>query len=47
MLDTNICIYTIKQQPKSVLEKFKSPGLGDLCISSVTFAELRKKPAFA
>ncbi len=40
MLDTNICIYIIKKQPESVLKKFKSFNVGDICISSVTLAEL-------
>jgi tRNA(fMet)-specific endonuclease VapC len=40
MLDTNICIYIIKKRPESVLKKFKTLHLGDICISSVTFAEL-------
>jgi tRNA(fMet)-specific endonuclease VapC len=41
MLDTNICIYIIKKQPENVLKKFKSFDVGDICISSVTLAELR------
>lgn len=40
MLDTNICIYLIKQQPEHVLNHFKSFKVGDICISSVTLAEL-------
>ncbi len=40
MLDTNICIYIIKKCPESVLKKFSSLQLGDVCISSITFAEL-------
>lgn len=40
MLDTNICIYIIKKHPEIVHRKFKSLTLGDICISSVTFAEL-------
>lgn len=40
MLDTNICIYIIKKQPEAVLKNFSSLHLGDVCISSVTFAEL-------
>lgn len=43
MLDTNICIYTIKQAPKEVLQKFKEELTnGDgLCISAITLAELK------
>ncbi|MES2204421.1 MAG: type II toxin-antitoxin system VapC family toxin [Pseudomonadota bacterium] len=40
LLDTNICIYLIKQKPHSVLEKFKTLQVGDVGISSVTLAEL-------
>lgn len=40
MLDTNTCIYIIKKHPPSVLKHFEKPQLGDICISSVTFAEL-------
>ncbi len=40
MLDTNICIYIIKKQPENALKKFNSLNVGDVCISSVTFAEL-------
>ena len=43
MLDTNICIYTIKQTPEEVLKKFKEEiKNGDgLCISAITLAELK------
>jgi len=40
MLDTNICIYLIKQHPPSVLERFRSHPVGDIGISSITVAEL-------
>lgn len=40
MLDTNICIYIIKKRPEAVLEKFKTLTIGDMCISSITFAEM-------
>ena len=40
MLDTNICIYIIKNKPQSVKEKFESFEIGDLCISSITVSEL-------
>jgi len=40
MLDTNICIYLIKHQPPSVLERFLSHPVDDIGISSVTVAEL-------
>jgi tRNA(fMet)-specific endonuclease VapC len=41
MLDTNICIYIIKQQPAAVLKRFLEYQIGDICISSITLAELR------
>jgi tRNA(fMet)-specific endonuclease VapC len=41
MLDTNICIYLIKQQPPKVLTHFKVHTVGDIGISSITLAELR------
>lgn len=41
MLDTNICIYIIKQRPPEVLEHFRDYQIGDIAISSVTLAELR------
>jgi len=40
MLDTNICIYLIKQQPPTVIERFLSHPVGDIGISSITAAEL-------
>ncbi|MDJ0713318.1 MAG: type II toxin-antitoxin system VapC family toxin [Prochloraceae cyanobacterium] len=40
LLDTNICIYIIKRQPPSVLQRFKTYRPGDLSISSITVAEL-------
>ena len=40
MLDTNICIYLIKKQPSSVLERFTTFPVGDIGISVVTLAEL-------
>ena len=41
MLDTNICIYLIKRKPFQVLEKFQAQTLGDICVSSITVAELQ------
>lgn len=40
MLDTNICIYAIKRKPETVFTKMKSLVPYDLCISSITLAEL-------
>jgi tRNA(fMet)-specific endonuclease VapC len=41
MLDTNICIYIIKQQPATVLKRFLEYKVGDIGISSITLSELR------
>jgi tRNA(fMet)-specific endonuclease VapC len=41
MLDTNICIYIIKQQPVAVLKRFLEYRIGDIGISSITLSELR------
>lgn len=40
MLDTNICIYIIKKQPASVLERFEQLPLGSVSMSLVTYGEL-------
>jgi tRNA(fMet)-specific endonuclease VapC len=40
MLDTNICIYIIKQKPAVVLERFKQSDISDISISSITLSEL-------
>ena len=41
MLDTNICIYLIKQKPQAVLERFRTFHIGDIGISVITLAELQ------
>jgi tRNA(fMet)-specific endonuclease VapC len=41
MLDTNICIYIIKQQPALVLKRFLDYQVGEIGISSITLSELR------
>jgi len=41
MLDTNICIYLIKQKPPKVLKYFRAYSVGEIGISSITLAELR------
>ena len=41
MLDTNICIYIIKKRPMSVLRRFEKVRSSQICISVVSFAELR------
>lgn len=40
MLDTNICIYVIKEKPESVIRKFLKNNPEEMCISSITYAEL-------
>lgn len=40
LLDTNICIYTIRQKPAQVIERFNEHDVGDIGISSITAAEL-------
>ncbi|MDF0650389.1 MAG: type II toxin-antitoxin system VapC family toxin [Nitrospira sp.] len=40
MLDTNICIYLIKQQPPTVIQRFLSQPVGEIGVSSITVAEL-------
>jgi len=40
MLDTNICIYAIKNKPENVLQTIHSRLPQGLCISAVTLAEL-------
>lgn len=41
LLDTNICIYIIKQRPAAVLDRFLEYQIGDIGISSITLSELR------
>ena len=41
MLDTNICIYAIKNKPERVLEKIKENLSKGICISAITLAELQ------
>jgi tRNA(fMet)-specific endonuclease VapC len=40
MLDTNMCIYLMKNQPKEVAERFSQCYVGDVVISAITYAEL-------
>lgn len=40
MLDTNICIYTIKHKPPEVIKNFLRHNPDEMCISSITYAEL-------
>ena len=40
MLDTDICIYTIRRKPISVLKRLEMLQPGMVVISAITFAEL-------
>lgn len=40
MLDTNICIYAMKNKPEKVLQRLKEEINDGVCISSITLAEL-------
>jgi tRNA(fMet)-specific endonuclease VapC len=40
LLDTNTCIYIIKQKPASVIQRFGKLAPGDVCISVITLYEL-------
>ena len=40
MLDTNMCIYLMKNQPEQVAKRFATCFVGDVVMSAITFAEL-------
>ena len=40
MLDTNICIYAMKNRPEKVLQRLKLELNSGICVSSITLAEL-------
>jgi tRNA(fMet)-specific endonuclease VapC len=40
MLDTNMCLCLIKNQPEAVAKRFAACCVGDVVMSAVTFAEL-------
>ncbi|MFO7918075.1 MAG: type II toxin-antitoxin system VapC family toxin [Anaerolineae bacterium] len=40
LLDTNICIYLIREKPRRVIEQFETAVVGDVAISAITVAEL-------
>ena len=42
MLDTNICIYLLQGQPTAVFERFAQLEFGDVVMSCLTLAELRR-----
>jgi tRNA(fMet)-specific endonuclease VapC len=41
LLDTNICVFVIRQKPQGVMHRFRQHDPDDLGISTVTLAELR------
>ena len=40
MLDTNMCIYLMKNQPEEVAKRFAQCYVGDVVMSAITYAEL-------
>lgn len=40
LLDTNICIYLIKEKPPQVLQRFRTYSVDDIGISAITVAEM-------
>ena len=40
MLDTNICIYVMKNKPDTAVKRFIEHDPSEICVSSVTCAEL-------
>jgi tRNA(fMet)-specific endonuclease VapC len=40
MLDTNMCIYLMKNQPEQVARRFAKCYVGDVVMSAITYAEL-------
>lgn len=40
ILDTNMCIYLMKNQPEEVAQRFAQCYVGDVVISAITLAEL-------
>jgi tRNA(fMet)-specific endonuclease VapC len=40
LLDTNICLYTIKRKPSTVVKRVQSRPPGEIAISTITLAEL-------
>jgi len=40
MLDTNMCIYLMRNQPEQVAQRFAQCYVGDVVMSAITYAEL-------
>lgn len=47
MLDTNMCIYLMKNQPEEVARRFAQCYVGDVVMSAITYAELEYGVAVA
>lgn len=47
MLDTNMCIYLMKNQPEEVAGRFDQCYVGDVVMSAITYAELEYGVAVA
>ncbi|WP_129629033.1 type II toxin-antitoxin system VapC family toxin [Candidatus Oscillochloris fontis] len=41
LLDTNICVALIRQRPPAVIQHITNHHLTDICISTITIAELQ------
>ena len=41
LLDTNICVYILREQPAAVGRRFQALSVGEACVSVVSYAELR------
>jgi len=41
LIDTNICIYILNKKPRNVIQKFKQIPVGEICVSTITIAELQ------
>lgn len=40
LLDTNMCIHLMRQQPEAVAQRFARCYVGDVAMSAITYAEL-------
>lgn len=47
MLDTNMCIYLMRNQPEEVARRFAQCYVGDVVMSAITYAELEYGVAVA
>lgn len=47
LLDTNMCIYLMKNQPEEVARRFAQCHVGDVVMSAITYAELQYGAAAA